>query len=37
MLNKKCYGRCPDCGAANPDIEWGNREWFDKGIYQIAT
>ncbi len=37
MLNKKCENHCPDCGATDPDIEWGDKEWFDDGAYQTAT
>ena len=36
MLSKKCYNYCPDCGATDPDIEWGDKKWVDEWGFQEA-
>jgi hypothetical protein len=33
---KKCFNHCPKCDATDPDIEWGDKEWYDTGAYQLA-
>ena len=34
--DKKCFNCCPNCGATDPDIEWGEKHWMDDGAYQDA-
>jgi hypothetical protein len=35
--SKKCFNVCPNCGAADHNIEWGEKEWFDTQAEQTAT
>lgn len=37
ILSKKCFNDCPNCGATDPDIDWGSHEWIDTQAYQEAT
>lgn len=33
---KKCFNHCPKCNATDPDIEWGDKDWFNNQAYQSA-
>lgn len=35
-IQKKCFNHCPNCGATDPNIEWGDKEWLDTQAYQEA-
>jgi hypothetical protein len=35
-IQKKCFNYCPNCGATDPNIEWGDKEWLDTQAYQEA-
>ena len=32
-----CFNKCPKCGATDPDIQWGDKDWQDHFGYQSAT
>ena len=34
---KKCFNYCPKCGATDPDIAWGDKDWGDTHSWQNAT
>ncbi len=34
---KKCFNSCPECGASDPHIIWGDKEWFADTSRQAAT
>jgi len=34
---KKCFNCCPNCGASDPEIDWGRKEWAADICYQEAT
>ena len=34
---KECFNYCPKCGATDPDIEWGDKDWSGKQGWQNAT
>jgi hypothetical protein len=35
--SKVCFNHCPKCDATDPDIKWGEKDWFDNQAYQSAT
>ena len=34
LIQKKCFNYCPKCGATDPYIEWGDKEWEDIEAFQ---
>lgn len=35
--DKKCYNHCPNCGATDPDINWGKKDAGGDIAWQNAT
>ena len=36
-VNSDCFNRCPNCGAGEKDIDWGEKDWGDDTAWQNAT
>lgn len=36
VKSKECFNHCPNCGATDPDIEWGDKDWLDNQAFQDA-